>query len=112
MTRRETAGQWRYSLRWRYPHRPCPGKVELVSALVPAGAPAPAAVLEQWTPGGDYMVCVGYPPPAPIKRWSAERKAACRRRNMEKRIRKVAPLFADELIAQELEKRPDYFAGK
>jgi len=31
---------------------------------------------------------------------------------MAKRIEKAAPLFADELIARELEQRPDYFKGE
>ncbi|MCW0137720.1 hypothetical protein OIU92_31205 [Escherichia coli] len=44
--------------------------------------------------------------------WSEERKAAVRRRNLEKRINRHAPLFADELIARELAERPDYFQGK
>ncbi len=48
----------------------------------------------------------------PVRRWSEERKAAVRRRNLEKRINRHAPLFADELIARELAERPDYFQGK
>ncbi|ECG5959097.1 theronine dehydrogenase, partial [Salmonella enterica subsp. enterica serovar Baguida] len=34
------------------------------------------------------------------------------RRNLERRVNKTAPLFADELIDRELERRPDYFRGK
>ena len=26
--------KWRYSLRWKLPHRPCPGPLELVSVVV------------------------------------------------------------------------------
>ncbi|EQC1484841.1 theronine dehydrogenase, partial [Klebsiella pneumoniae] len=44
--------------------------------------------------------------------WSDERKAAVRRRNMQARIHRVAPLFADELIERELAARPEYFNGK
>ncbi|HBW0932380.1 TPA: theronine dehydrogenase, partial [Klebsiella pneumoniae] len=47
-----------------------------------------------------------------IQRWSDERKAAVRRRNMQARIHRVAPLFADELIERELAARPEYFNGK
>lgn len=47
-----------------------------------------------------------------IQRWSDERKAAVRRRNMQARINRVAPLFADELIERELAARPEYFNGK
>ena len=47
-----------------------------------------------------------------IKRWSDERKAAARHRNLVLRINRIAPLFADELIERELESRPGYFRGK
>uniref|UniRef100_UPI001D0EB0F0 hypothetical protein n=1 Tax=Klebsiella pneumoniae TaxID=573 RepID=UPI001D0EB0F0 len=47
-----------------------------------------------------------------IQRWSDERKATVRRRNMQARINRVAPLFADELIERELAARPAYFNGK
>ncbi|EHF1766717.1 theronine dehydrogenase, partial [Salmonella enterica subsp. enterica serovar Newport] len=43
---------------------------------------------------------------------SDERKAAARRRNLERRVNRIAPLFADELIERELETRPEYFQGK
>lgn len=32
--------------------------------------------------------------------------------NLERRINRLAPLFVDELIARELDTRPDYFSGK
>ncbi|EGS5428238.1 hypothetical protein I8U87_004057 [Salmonella enterica] len=47
-----------------------------------------------------------------IRRWSDERKAAARRRNLERCVNRIAPLFADELIERELETRPAYFRGK
>ncbi|ELC9527723.1 theronine dehydrogenase [Escherichia coli] len=95
--------KWRYSLRWKLPS-PCPGKHELVSEVVEAGQPAPA--------GAGYAVCLDFISDRPVRRWSEERKAAVRRRNLEKRINRHAPLFADELIARELAERPDYFQGK
>jgi hypothetical protein len=33
--------KWRYSLRWKLPHKPCPGPLELVSVVVEAGQAAP-----------------------------------------------------------------------
>ncbi|OZZ14356.1 theronine dehydrogenase, partial [Klebsiella pneumoniae] len=33
--------KWRYSLRWKLPHRPCPGPRELISVVVEAGQAAP-----------------------------------------------------------------------
>lgn len=62
--------------------------------------------------GAGYAVCLDFISDRPVRRWSEERKAAVRRRNLEKRINRHAPLFADELIARELAERPDYFQGK
>ncbi|EBE5624096.1 theronine dehydrogenase [Salmonella enterica] len=104
--------KWRYSLRWRLPRTPCPGSQELASEVVDAGKPAPESVLSRWVPGAGYAVCVDFLDERQVKRWSDERKAAVRRRNLERRVNRIAPLFADELIARELETRPDYFRGK
>lgn len=43
------------------------------------------------------------------KRWSGARKAATRRRNLRDRLQKAVPLFADQLEAEELARRPGYF---
>ena len=104
--------KWRYSLRWKLAHKPCPGPYELACEVVAAGASAPASVMSLWVPGAGYAVCVDFLCDTPIRRWSDERKAATRRRNLEKRINRAAPLFADELIERELTARPDYFRGK
>ena len=95
--------KWRYSLRWKLPHRPCPGPRELISVVVEAGQAAPEEVMSRW---------VAFLGQKQIQRWSDERKAAVRRRNMQARIHRVAPLFADELIERELAARPAYFNGK
>ncbi|EAR0448985.1 theronine dehydrogenase, partial [Salmonella enterica] len=34
------------------------------------------------------------------------------RRNLERRVNRIAPLFADEFIRRELDARPAYFQGK
>lgn len=107
-----TVSLWRYSLRWSLPHQPCPGPRELASAEVPAGSPCPPSVQSLWKAGAGYAICIDFPPSAPIRRWSDERKAAARRRNLERRIRNKAPLFADELIAREMAARPAYFEGR
>lgn len=52
--------KWRYSLRWKLPHRPCPGPHELVSEVVEAGQPAPDSVMARWVAGAGYAVC-GFP---------------------------------------------------
>ena len=102
---------WRYSLRWCLPHRPCPGQKELLAIDVPAGRDCPDEIRAMWRPDTGYAVCIDFEW-KPIKRWSDERRAASRRRNLQRRIEKLAPLFADELIERELHNRADYFAGK
>lgn len=104
--------KWRYSLRWVLPRTTCPGLHELASEVVEAGQPAPESVMPRWVAGAGYAVCVDFPDDRQIKRWSDERKAAARRRNLTRRVNKIAPLFAEELIERELENRPDYFRGK
>lgn len=107
-----TSTTWRYALRWSMPHLPCPGAMELASCEVSAGDPCPPSVASLWRPGTGYAVCVDFMASAPPRRWSDERRGALRQRNMEKRIRRDAPLFADELISRELAARPAYFQGK
>lgn len=46
--------KWRYSLRWKLPHRPCPGPQELVSVVVEAGQAAPEEVMSCWVAGAGY----------------------------------------------------------
>ncbi|EDG9409724.1 theronine dehydrogenase [Salmonella enterica subsp. enterica serovar Tennessee] len=103
--------KWCYSLRWKLP-APCPGEPELASEVVEAGKPAPESVMSLWEAGAGYAVCVDFLDERQIRRWSDERKAAARRRNLERRVNRIAPLFADEFIKRELEARPAYFQGK
>jgi hypothetical protein len=105
-------GEWRYSLRWCLPHIPSPRGDILLSEVVPAGERPPASIMEFFVPSSGYAVCIDFLDFHPIKRWTSERKAQARQRNMQRRIVNVAPLFADELIARELAARPDYFKGK
>ncbi len=103
--------KWRYSLRWKLPHRPCPGPLELVSVVVEAGQAAPEEEMSCWVAGAGYAVCVDFLDERQIKRWSDKRKAAARHRNLVRRINRIAPLFADELIERELfESRPRVFS--
>lgn len=47
--------------------------------------------------------------PAPVKRWSPERKAATRKARLRARLDHHAPLFADLLYEAELARTPQYF---
>ncbi len=103
--------KWHYSLRWKLPS-PCSGPHELASEVVEAGQPAPESIMSRWVAGTGYAVCVDFPDERQIKRWSDERKAAARRRDLKRRVNRMVPLFAEELIARELGSRPEYFRGK
>jgi hypothetical protein len=63
-------------LRWKLPHKPCPGLLELVSVVVEAGQAAPEEVMARWVAGSGYAVCVDFLGQKQIQRWSDERKAA------------------------------------
>ncbi|EOW6429977.1 theronine dehydrogenase [Cronobacter sakazakii] len=104
--------EWLYSLRWSLPYIPCPGERELGQVTVQAGECCPASLLAQWVPGSGYAIFIDFMTLKPARSWSDERKAATRRRNLERRINRVAPLFAEELTERELAARPDYFTGK
>jgi hypothetical protein len=103
--------QWRYSVRWALPHKPCPGAHELASVLVDAGAPIPEELARVHVLGGGYAVHIDFPPAGPVRRWSPEAKARTRQRNLAARLQRHAPLFADQLYEREVAARPEYFAG-
>lgn len=68
--------------------------------------------MARWVAGAGYAVCVDFMDERQIRRWSDERKAADCRRNLERRVNRIAPLFADEFSEREMDSRPDYFCGK
>jgi hypothetical protein len=100
---------WTYSLRWSNPYTEPPGPRELLSVDVDVGAPVPEAIKSRWRPGTGYAICLDFPQ-VPIKRWSPERKVSVRKARLVRRIQKLAPLFADELIERELQDRAVYFS--
>lgn len=102
---------WVYSIRWGIPHLPCPGPRELARAEVPAGDPCPDEVAAHWKPGAGYFVTVDFPPTGPMRRWSQAAKATRRQSSLQRRLERVAPLFAEELYQRELANRPSYFDG-
>lgn len=108
----QALARWRYSVRWALPHLPCPGPRELAAAEVDAGAACPPEVEAFWKPGAGYAVSIDFQAPAVIRRWSKEAKGRARRKRLETRLMRRAPLFAAELIARELESRPGYYQGE
>lgn len=61
--------------------------------------------------GKGWVVSCGPHMPEP-RRLSPEAKSKIRRKNLERRVEKKAPLFANDLIQIELAKDPDYYEGK
>ncbi|WP_395678729.1 theronine dehydrogenase [Inquilinus sp.] len=104
--------RWRYSLRWGNRWTKPTGDLVLASAEVPAGAECPAWIEALHVLGGGYAIGIDFLDPKPIRRWSQDAKAAARRRNLRRRLETAAPLFADLFEADELARRPDYFAGE
>ncbi len=61
-------------------------------------------------PGSGWGLFVGIDEDArPRRRLSLPTKAGIRRKSLERRVRKAAPLFADHIIAGELAANPNYF---
>ncbi len=61
-------------------------------------------------PGSGWTLFVDIDDDArPRRRLSPQAKASIRRKSLERRVRKTAPLFADRIIADELAANPKYF---
>jgi hypothetical protein len=61
-------------------------------------------------PGSGWALCIGIDEDArPKRRFSLQAKGSIRRKSLERRVRKKAPLFADRIIADELAANPSYF---
>lgn len=103
---------WRYSIRWTNPYTQPAGALVLGERDVTPGTPCPADLLALTTPGDGYGVTLCFYNVTPPKTWTPERKARQRRRNLDKRLERDAPLFADQLREKELTLRSDYFKGK
>lgn len=99
----------RYSLAWRNPHTQPPGPRVLHAVLVTRGEKCPQEILDLWSPGCGYAVTWELVTQRPIRRWRKEARARVRRKTLERRMTAKFPLFAVEFIAQELEKRPQYY---
>ena len=61
-------------------------------------------------PGSGWTLSIGIDEDAkPKRRLSPQAKGSIRRKSLERRVRKKAPLFADRIIADELAANPNYF---
>ena len=61
-------------------------------------------------PGSGWALSISIDEAAkPKRRLSPEAKGSIRRKSLERRVRKKAPLFADRIIPDELAANPNYF---
>jgi hypothetical protein len=62
------------------------------------------------TLGGGYGLAVTHFTP-PIRRQPPQILASIRQKRLRRRIERQAPMFADQLFAQELTRKPEYYQG-
>jgi hypothetical protein len=85
-----------------------------ITRPVPSAHPTPPIIdraLKIIGYGNGWGLSVSPEMPEP-RRLSPEAKGKLRRKSLERRIEKQAPLFASDLIQIELAARPEYFAGE
>lgn len=111
MVSRAGPTRWRHSLRWGNPHTEAPGPRVLIE--IETDSPkTPPEILARWRAGAGYAICASPVPGAPPRRWSQGAKARVRQRNLRQRLERKLPLLAAQLVAEELERRPDYYAAR
>lgn len=108
------ADKWRCSLAWRNPTRPVPDGLPrvLLAVLCDRPHPVPSEIDALWRemgPGSGWSVGWQLVEQRPIRRWSQEAKARARVRNLRRRMEEKFPLLAEQLIADELARRPSYY---
>jgi len=107
-----------WSLRWSNPYTTPRDGLPRVRAEVffPVGHPnygwggCPAELAELHVIGSGWVIS-WCPIDAPIKSLSQQALAAVRQKRLARRVKAKYPLLADQIIEEELAKKPDYYAG-
>ncbi len=109
---------WTFQIKWGNPYTEPPNgrpRVRLsVTRMQASSSPVPAVIsraIEIIGYGKGWCLSLGPHMPEP-RRLSPEAKGKLRRKSLERRVEKQAPLFASDLIQIELAARPEYFAGE
>ena len=109
---------FRFSIKWGNPYtnppEGMPRELMSITRVQQSTRDIPAEITQALEkvarPGSRWSVFVGIDEDArPRRRLSPQAKASIRRKSRERRIRRVAPLFADRIIADELAANPKYF---
>ncbi len=114
---------WRYSVEWGNPYtNPPEGQPRVLvewfettahreQRRLAGDGNIPQQVAEAHVPGSGYMVCVSTIAPPPRQK-EKEQLATLRRKRLEKRMTEKHPLFAEQFIQEELQKRGWYYDGE
>ncbi|ANT39901.1 hypothetical protein [Rhodovulum sp. P5] len=114
------AAKWRCRLFWGNPYTVPPHNMPRILKAVICDHPRtiPHEIEQMIAPGTECAPGSGWTigweciEQRPIRRWSVEAKARVRRLRLRRRLEKKFPLFAEDFIAAELSRRPQYFAGQ
>lgn len=103
----------RYTVTWRNPYKPRPAGLPkiLCSSPFEEELTLPWIIASNWGINA-WAIGIYFEHPKPKRKMDEEKRASMRRKRMQTRVEKTAPLFADEFEKKELQQRPEYFAGK
>jgi hypothetical protein len=103
---------FRWSIAWRNPYTAPPDGWPrvLASVVTPTRYPPPPELLNLSCPGNGYALCFEVADTGkPRRQFSLAAKQRIRGRNLERRVHRRWPLFAEEFIAEALRRKPDYY---
>ncbi len=105
-----------WSVRWGLRHRTPPeGKPQCLGQRVvrydgPWGHTCPPELADLHQLGDGYGVCVTFVS-RPPRMLSQQALASVRLKRLRRRVERKYPLFVEQIIADELARKPDYYAG-
>lgn len=104
-----------FRIEWANPYTEPPDGAPRILAEIylpgaTSGKPPPEILTFPFTPGGGYSLSIRAIHSLP-RQLPAQSLARVRRKRLEQRVRAKTPLFADEFIAEEIAKKPDYYNG-
>src|SRR5881409_3903256 len=109
---------FRFSIKWGNPYtnppEGMPRELMEITRMQESTRDIPSEILQALEtvarPGYGWGLFVGIDEDArPRRRLSLQAKASIRRKSLDRRVRKAAPLFADRIIGAELAANPKYF---
>lgn len=99
----------RYTVTWRNPYKPRPEGLPkiLCSSPFEEDLTLPWIMASNWGLSA-WAIGIYFEHPKPKRKMDEEKRASMRRKRMQTRVEKTAPLFADEFEKKELQQRPDW----